>query len=132
VDDRRRELVHVNIEFIGRAAQPGKAWEDEQIRQGARWAAYWALKYDIPVQKANVRNVNGLCVCTRKGVLRHSDVTAAGFGTHQDPGPAVPDGRFLPVHAVLQAERVGRMIRIESSSVHVDVRAGTVIPVTTR
>jgi N-acetyl-anhydromuramyl-L-alanine amidase AmpD len=85
----------VNIEFIGRAAQPGKAWEDEQIRQGARWAAYWALKYDIPVQKANVRNVNGLCVCTRKGVLRHSDVTAAGFGTHQDPGPQFPMDDFF-------------------------------------
>jgi N-acetyl-anhydromuramyl-L-alanine amidase AmpD len=85
----------VNIEFIGRAAQPASAWEDAQIRAGARWLAYWAIKYDIPIQQANCRNVNGLCVCTRKGVLRHSDVTDAGFGTHTDPGPAFPWDDFL-------------------------------------
>lgn len=84
-----------NIEFIGRAAQPGSAWEESQIKQGARWAAYWAIKYDLPVQKANCRNVNGLCVCTKKGVIRHSDVTAAGFGSHTDPGPAFPMDDFL-------------------------------------
>jgi N-acetyl-anhydromuramyl-L-alanine amidase AmpD len=84
-----------NIEFIGRAAQPASAWEESQIKQGARWAAYWAIKYDIPVQKANCQNINGLCVCTKKGVIRHSDVTAAGFGTHTDPGPAFPMDDFL-------------------------------------
>lgn len=85
----------VNIEFIGRAAQPASQWEESQIKQGARWAAYWAIKYGIPIQKANVRNVNGLCVCTKKGILRHSDVTAAGFGDHEDPGPAFPMDDFL-------------------------------------
>jgi N-acetyl-anhydromuramyl-L-alanine amidase AmpD len=84
-----------NIEFIGRAGQPGSAWEEAQIKEGARWAAYWALKYGIPVQKANVRNLNGLCVCTKRGILRHSDVTAAGFGTHTDPGPQFPMDDFL-------------------------------------
>lgn len=85
----------VNIEFIARAGQAPGAWEDAQIKQGARWAAYWALKYDIPIQKANCRNVNGLCVCTKRGIIRHSDVTAAGFGTHTDPGPAFPMDDFL-------------------------------------
>ena len=85
----------VNIEFIARAAQGPALWEDAQIRQGARWAAYWALRYGIPAQKANCRNINGLCVCTRKGVIRHSDVTAAGFGTHTDPGPNWPMDDFL-------------------------------------
>ena len=70
----------VNIEFIGRAAQPAREWEEQQIKQGARWAAYWSLKYDIPLRKANCRGMHGQCVCTVKGVLRHSDVTAAGFG----------------------------------------------------
>jgi N-acetyl-anhydromuramyl-L-alanine amidase AmpD len=85
----------VNIEFIGRAAQPASQWEDAQIKQGARWAAYWVLKYDLKVQQANCRNVAGQCVCTKKGVVRHSDVTAAGFGTHSDPGPAFPMDDFL-------------------------------------
>jgi N-acetyl-anhydromuramyl-L-alanine amidase AmpD len=84
-----------NIEFVARAAQGASAWEEAQVKQGARWAAYWCIHYGIPVQKANVRNVNGLCVCTKKGVLRHSDVTAAGFGTHTDPGPAFPMDDFL-------------------------------------
>jgi N-acetyl-anhydromuramyl-L-alanine amidase AmpD len=89
----------VNIEFIGRAAQPGSAWEEAQIKQGARWAAYWALKYDLPIQVGNARNINGLCVCTKKGVLRHSDITAAGFGSHTDPG------RNFPMDDLLSATR---------------------------
>lgn len=84
-----------NIEFVARAAQPGSAWEEAQIKQGARWAAYWCIKYGLPVQKANCRNINGLCVCTKKGIIRHSDVTAAGFGSHTDPGPAFPMDEFL-------------------------------------
>ena len=85
----------LNIEFIARAAQGPALWEDAQIRQGARWAAYWALRYGIPAGNGTVRNVNGLCVCTRKGVIRHSDVTAAGFGTHTDPGNSFPMADFL-------------------------------------
>jgi N-acetyl-anhydromuramyl-L-alanine amidase AmpD len=85
----------LNIEFIARASQGAHAWEEAQVKQGARWLAYWAIKYDLPIQKAYVRNVNGLCVCTKKGVLRHSDVTAAGFGSHTDPGRAFPMDDFL-------------------------------------
>jgi N-acetyl-anhydromuramyl-L-alanine amidase AmpD len=85
----------VNIEFVARAAQGEAAWEEAQIKQGARWAAYWALKYDIPQHKGRVRDINGLCVCLDRGVIRHSDVTAAGFGTHTDPGPNFPMDDFL-------------------------------------
>jgi N-acetyl-anhydromuramyl-L-alanine amidase AmpD len=84
-----------NIEFIGRAAQPASAWEESQIKQGARWAAYWAIKYGFPIQRGRVANVNGLCVCTRKGVITHKQVTDAGFGSHTDPGPAFPMDDFL-------------------------------------
>jgi N-acetyl-anhydromuramyl-L-alanine amidase AmpD len=84
-----------NIEFIGRAAQPKSAWEQSQIKQGAKWAAYWAIKYDIPVQRGACKNINGLCVCTRKGVITHKQVTDAGFGSHTDPGPAFPMDDFL-------------------------------------
>jgi N-acetyl-anhydromuramyl-L-alanine amidase AmpD len=85
----------LNIEFVARAAQLGRDWEEAQIKQGARWAAYWCRTYGIPAQKGNVRSVNGLCVCSKKGIIRHSDVTAAGFGSHTDPGKGFPMARFL-------------------------------------
>lgn len=84
-----------NIEFIAKAAQSKSAWEEEQIKEGARWAAYWGLKYGIPAQRGVVRNVNGQCVCTKKGIITHLDVTRAGFGTHTDPGPNFPMSRFI-------------------------------------
>jgi hypothetical protein len=93
-----------NIEFIGRAAQPGSAWEDAQIKQGARWAAYWAIKYKIPIQRLNVRNINGLCVCTKKGIGYHSDITKAGFGSHSDPDGLPSSGRF-PIDDFLRYSR---------------------------
>jgi N-acetyl-anhydromuramyl-L-alanine amidase AmpD len=80
----------LNIEFVARAAQSAGAWEDAQIKQGARWLAYWAAKYDIPLQRGRCTNVHGQCVCVDPGVIRHSDVTAAGFGTHTDPGENFP------------------------------------------
>lgn len=85
----------VNIEFVGRAAQPARDWEEAQIKEGAKWAAYWASKYNFKIQKANCRDINGLCVCTKKGIIRHSDVTAAGFGSHTDPGRSFPMNDFL-------------------------------------
>jgi N-acetyl-anhydromuramyl-L-alanine amidase AmpD len=85
----------LNIEFVARAAQSGSAWEEEQIKQGARWAAYWSLRFGFPIQRGVVRGVNGLCVMSKKGVIRHSDVTAAGFGSHSDPGPNFPMADFL-------------------------------------
>ena len=85
----------LNIEFIARAAQAKSAWESEQIKEGAKWAAYWGAKYNIPATLGKVRNVNGLCVCTKRGVLRHSDITAAGFGSHSDPGRNFPMDDFL-------------------------------------
>lgn len=84
-----------NIEFVARAAQGSSSWEKAQVKAGARWAAYWCLKYGLPVQIGNVRNVNGQCVCSKRGIIRHSDVTAAGFGSHTDPGKAFPMDDFL-------------------------------------
>lgn len=84
-----------NIEFIAKAAQAKSSWEEAQVKEGAKWAAYWCLKYNIPAQRGVVRNINGLCVCTRKGIITHMDVTAAGFGSHTDPGPNFPLQRFL-------------------------------------
>jgi hypothetical protein len=60
-----------------------------------RFYAKWALKYGIPIQRARCTNVHGQCVCITPGVIRHSDVTAAGFGTHTDPGEDFPMDDFL-------------------------------------
>jgi N-acetyl-anhydromuramyl-L-alanine amidase AmpD len=84
-----------NIEFIGRASQRPVEWEDEQIRMGAAWTAYWCVKYGIPAQRGVVRNINGLCVCTKRGIITHKQVTDAGFGSHTDPGPAFPMDLFI-------------------------------------
>lgn len=78
--------VTCNIEFVGRAAQSSSDWEESQLKQGAKWVAYWGKLYGIPMQKGNVRAVSGWPVISKKGVIRHSDLTHAGFGTHTDPG----------------------------------------------
>ncbi len=87
--------VTLNIEFIGRAAQAGSDWEEAQIKQGAKWAAYWGIRFGIPMQKGNVRAISGYPVITRKGIIRHSDLTNAGFGSHTDPGANFPMEDFL-------------------------------------
>lgn len=82
--------VTLNIEFIGRAVQPGSAWEKKQIRAAARWVAYWSRLHGIPIRRGKVRNVNGQAVVTKSGVITHKQLTDAGFGTHTDPGPNFP------------------------------------------
>lgn len=84
-----------NIEFIARAAQSASEWETAQLKVGAKWAAYWCVRFDIPAQRGVVRNINGTCVCTKKGIITHRDVTAAGFGTHTDPGANFPIDDFI-------------------------------------
>lgn len=54
----------------------------EMYRETARWVARWSKAYGIPIRKGQV---NGLLV-VRSGVIRHSELGAAGGG-HQDPGP---------------------------------------------
>lgn len=85
----------LNIEFVARAGQRKTDWEDKQYRIGAQWAAYWALKYDIPAGKGRIRNNHGFPVISKKGVIRHSDLTNAGFGSHTDPGDNFDMEKFL-------------------------------------
>lgn len=87
--------VTLNIEFVGRAAQPKADWERAQLRAGARFTAYWCRKHDIPVRRGAVKNINGRAVVTRTGIILHSDLTAAGFGSHTDPGEDFPIWRFI-------------------------------------
>jgi N-acetyl-anhydromuramyl-L-alanine amidase AmpD len=87
--------VTLNIEFVGRAAQPKSEWEKRQIDAGAQWAAYWGIRHDIPTRRGEVKNINGFPVITRKGIITHHDLTKAGFGSHTDPGPNFPINRFI-------------------------------------
>lgn len=87
--------VTLNIEFVGRAAQPAAAWEDRQIRAAARWCAHWSIKHDIPLRRGRVRNVAGNAVVTRSGIITHKQLTDAGFGSHTDPGPAFPMRKLI-------------------------------------
>lgn len=87
--------VTLNIELVGRAAQPKADWERAQLRSAARWTAYWCRKHGIPVRRGAVKNINGRAVITRTGIILHSDLTAAGFGSHTDPGKNFPIWRFI-------------------------------------
>jgi N-acetyl-anhydromuramyl-L-alanine amidase AmpD len=71
----------LGIEQIGSAAQ--KQWSDAQLRETARWIAYWSRKYSIPITHS-----------TSRGVCTHSDLGAAGGG-HHDPGTAYPLSKVL-------------------------------------
>lgn len=85
-----------NIEFVGRAAQPASAWEERQIKCGAKWAAYVILNAKAcvidprHVRRGDIKMRNGEPVILPNGILRHKDLTDAGIGTHVDPGPTFP------------------------------------------
>lgn len=74
--------VSLNIECVGRAAQPAKLWEDAQYRKVAQYIAYWSKKYGIPIRKGAVAQ-NGRVI--RSGIIRHSELGRLG-GDHHDPG----------------------------------------------
>jgi hypothetical protein len=91
--DRRGPVLAVAVHSTESQDLPGTTDDLRSIRRWFNTPASQASS--LPIQQGNVRNVNGLCVCTKKGVIRHSDVTAAGFGSHTDPGKAFPMDDFL-------------------------------------
>lgn len=84
----------LNIEIIGFAATSAKEWVTganlKEMRQLAKLIAYLHKKHHIPIQQGTVLSINGVCKPGKPGVIRHSDVTRAGFGTHTDPGKGFP------------------------------------------
>lgn len=83
----------LGLEQVGRAAQPRSAWTEEQLRETARWLAWWSLKWGIPLQRGRVSG--GRVV--RPGVVMHSELGVLG-GDHHDPGANYPI-RMVLVHA---------------------------------
>jgi len=94
----------VNYELIGFAAWTRKTWRSypKQLRKLAQHIAYSSIQWGVPIQRGRVGNAGGVCVITRPGVIKHADVSKAGFGTHTDPG------RFFPMTVVLQMARYYR------------------------
>jgi N-acetylmuramoyl-L-alanine amidase len=70
----------LSIENIGFASQ--KKWTELQLKENARWIAYWCDLHGIRPYKASVTK-DGRIV--KPGVIRHSDLGALGGG-HHDPG----------------------------------------------
>lgn len=91
----------LNIEFVGRAAQPESAWELAQLKHGAKWAAYAIINYDFVkidpknVQRASLALTGGTPFFRVPGIGRHKDLTDVGIGTHTDPGPAFDMSHFI-------------------------------------
>lgn len=69
----------LGIEQVGFTAQ--NEWPAAQLKETAKWVAYWSIQYGIPIRKARV--LNGVVLLS--GVARHSDLGNAG-GNHGDPG----------------------------------------------
>lgn len=82
----------LNYELIGHAADSNRKWRQRmpQLKKLAQHLAHAHLRHGVPLRKGKVGNQGGACVCVKAGVIRHSDVTAAGFGSHTDPGSGFP------------------------------------------
>jgi len=76
--------VSFNIEQIGFAQQG--SWGEPELRETARWIAFWHHNWGIPILKGKV-SVDGKIV--RPGVIRHSELGRLG-GNHSDPGSSYP------------------------------------------
>lgn len=112
VSDRRKawhcgayNSASLGIEQIGFASQSRAVWLKNwrQLRETARWMAYWSERYGIPLRRGAVSNG----VVTRAGVLRHMDLGATGGG-HSDPGQNYPFNRVL---WLARAYKVARRLR---------------------
>lgn len=92
----------LGIEQIGFASQSRATWLKDwrQLRETARWIAYWSHRYGIPIRRANVSNGT----VTRSGVTRHMDLGAVGGG-HSDPGSNYPFNRVLWLARAYKAAR---------------------------
>lgn len=82
----------LNYELIGHAADSRWRWRQRmpQLKKLAQHLAHAHRRHGVPLRRGRVAARGGTCVCVRPGVIRHSDVTAAGFGSHTDPGSGFP------------------------------------------
>lgn len=85
----------LGLELAGTAAQTEAQWNDDYSQNelviAAQVAAYWSVKFEIPVQKA--KWYSGESTVKNKGLCGHNEVP--GHGSHWDPGTSFPWSDFL-------------------------------------
>jgi hypothetical protein len=77
----------LQIEMVGRSTFTAKDWDarGKQLKQVAKWVAYWSRTYGIPISSGVTR-----------GVATHAMHSAAfHLSDHTDPGSAFPFARVL-------------------------------------
>jgi N-acetyl-anhydromuramyl-L-alanine amidase AmpD len=74
----------LGIEQIGFASQ--KAWSDAQLRETARWIAWWSRKHGIPIRLGLVSRDGRIL---KSGIVTHVSLGNLG-GNHRDPGVSYP------------------------------------------
>lgn len=93
-DDRKAwhvagfNAVALGIEQIGRASQ--SSWDDDELRETARWLAKWSREQKVPLVRGAVSGSS----ITRAGVVTHKQLGAYGGG-HVDPGDGYPVDRVI-------------------------------------
>lgn len=112
VSDRRKawhcagyNSASLGIEQVGFVSQARSTWLKNwrQLRETARWVAYWSHRYGIPIRRGGVSGG----IVTRSGVLRHMDLGTIGGG-HVDPGSNYPFNRVLWLARAYKAARYFR------------------------
>lgn len=78
----------LSIEQIGRAAQT--SWADEEVKETARWIAFWSWQHNIPIRRGEV-NSTGI---KTSGIVTHNELGQLGGG-HTDPGSSFPIDKCL-------------------------------------
>lgn len=91
----------LSIEQIGFASTTRAGWltQRKELRETARWIAYWSRKHGIPIRRVRP---------TRTGVIGHQGLGAGGGG-HHDPGENYPWGYVLAkarIYKTLQLRRI--------------------------
>ena len=95
----------LHIEQAGFASWSKIQWLKrlKTLHRAATCAARWSLAYNIPLEMLSPSELK----MGRRGVAGHVHCTAAFGGSHTDPGPNYPYGRFIRM-----AKRRRKAIRI--------------------
>lgn len=83
----------LHIEQAGWASWSRMMWLKHllTLHRAAMIAARWSIHYDIPLRFLHAPELKA----GEKGVTTHAECTKAFGGTHTDPGPEWPQGRFM-------------------------------------
>ena len=81
--------VALSIEQIGHASQ--NRWPDAQLRNTARWLAFWSRKYGIPLERS-----------TTRGVCQHRDLGPGRAAVTTTAARAIRSARCSQMRTTIQ------------------------------